>query len=284
MIALNDIPRYGSGLGYRSELEDPIMESIGSIDFVEVLADRFVEDTHALSTLRTIATAVPVVPHGTGLSLGWAGDFDRDYLAGIRRVIDVTGASYYSEHLCMTSVPGIDLGHLSPIQYSDELLKVIIRKVDLIQAFLERPLILENLSFVVRMPGSQYTEAEFFDRLTNATGCGMLLDLTNLYTNSVNFKFDPYLALESYPLESVVQVHLAGGTWKGEFLVDSHSRLVPEPVWKLLEFLASRVRVRAVLIEHDQSFPEFSLLLDQVVRARQILGGGRSAAQGSRPV
>jgi uncharacterized protein (UPF0276 family) len=145
--------------------------------------------------------------------------------------------------------------------------------VNVIQGALDRPLVLENLTFVVRFPGSQYTEAEFLHRLTQATGCGLLLDLTNLYINAINYGFDPYAAIATYPLDSVVQVHLAGGTWKEQRLVDSHSRLVPEPVWQLLEYLTSRTQLRAALIEHDQSFPEFRLLLNQISRARLILTG-----------
>lgn len=271
MNALNEIPYYGSGIGYRPELAQSIQESAESIDFVEVLADRYIAEVTALPELREIASEIPVIPHGTRLSLGWAGKVDREYLAGMRRVIDVTGASYYSEHLSMTSVPGIDLGHLSPIPYSDELLRVLIGKVNIIQDALDRPLVLENLTFVVRFPGSQYTEAEFLHRLTQATGCGLLLDLTNLYINATNFGFDPYDAIAAYPLGSVVQVHLAGGAWKEQRLVDSHSQLVPEPVWRLLEYLTPRTQLRAALIEHDQSFPEFPLLLSQISRARQIL-------------
>lgn len=271
MTLIEEIPDCGSGIGYRPDLNDSIFEHATSIDFIEVLADKYIHGAESLTHLRDLSDKFRVVPHGTGLSLGWPGAVDAQYLAGMRRVTAATRAPYYSEHLSVTSVPGIDLGHLSPLQYSDELLEAIIRKTNSIQSYLGKPLVLENLTFTVQIPGSQYSEAEFLHRLTKATGCGLLLDLTNLYTNSVNLGFDPCAAIESYPLECVVQVHLAGGRWYEGRLIDSHSELVPEEVWRLLEYLAARTRVRAALVEHDSAFPDFRLLLDQVTRARRIL-------------
>lgn len=275
MTLIEEIPNCGSGIGYRPELSDSIFEFADSIDFIEVLADKYIHGAESLAHLRGLSNKFRVVPHGTGLSLGWSGAVDAQYLAGMRRVSAAAKAPYYSEHLSLTSVPGIDLGHLSPLQYSDELLDAIIRKTKSIQSYLGKPLVLENLTYIVQIPGSQYSEAEFLHRLTKATGCGLLLDLTNLYTNSVNLDFDAYAAIESYPLEHVVQVHLAGGRWYDGRLIDSHSELVAEEVWSLLEYLADRTRVRAALVEHDSAFPEFGLLLDQVTRARRILAKSR---------
>jgi hypothetical protein len=273
------VPYFGSGLGYRREIREQILASRERIDVLEVVADQYVQNPRKLDELRELCDTFPVIPHGIGLSPGSAAPPDREYLAGIRKVCDITGISFYSEHLCMTRAPGIDLGHLSPLWYTEEVLAQTVRNVRLTQEVLGRPLALENISYVLEIPGATMTQAEFFHRLVEATGCGILLDITNVFINSVNHHFDCDELLDRMPIDRVVKVHLAGGFWSQGVLVDAHSEEVQEESWSLLEKVVQRVDVKACILEHDANFPEsLDPLLLQVDRARAILNRRSRAA------
>jgi uncharacterized protein (UPF0276 family) len=172
----------------------------------------------------------------------------------------------------VTKAPGINLGHLSPLWFTEETLHRVIDNVSFVQDYLGKPLILENLTSFFDIPGGTISQEDFFHRLVAATGCGVLLDITNVYINSVNHHFDPLAFLARLPLEQVVQVHLAGGLWLNDrILADTHSEPVQKESWDLLKALVARCRVRGVIIEHDANFPEMDLLLQQIRRARQIV-------------
>ncbi|HVS00664.1 MAG TPA: DUF692 domain-containing protein [Thermoanaerobaculia bacterium] len=276
---ISAVPFLGSGLGYRREIRDQIFGARDAIDVLEVIADPYVQSPGRLDELRELCDAFPVIPHGVGLSPGSAQPPDREYLAGIRKVSDITGMPFYSEHLCMTRAPGIDLGHLAPLWYTEEVLADTIRNVEITQDALGKPLVLENITYVLEIPGATLTQTEFFDRLVEATGCGVLLDITNVFINSVNHRFDSDEFLDRMPLQRVVKVHLAGGLWHQGVLVDGHSEVVQEESWTLLEKLVRRTGVKACILEHDANFPEsIDVLLRQVARARSILTRQSQAA------
>jgi hypothetical protein len=244
------------------------------LDFVEVLADHFF--THP-DELKKIAEVFTVIPHGVGLSIGTAGPVDQEYLAAARRVSDVSDAPYYTDHVCMTRVPGIDLGHLAPLWFNEEILSSTIANVRQVQEYLGKPLVLETITNLVADPDPAMSQTEFFGRLTEETDCGILLDVTNVYTNSVNHIFDPAAFIRELPLEHVIQVHLAGGQWQNGVLIDSHSRPVPDEVWELYGGLCEKADVRAVVLEQDNDLSELPPLLEQVWRARRIMKHDDSA-------
>jgi uncharacterized protein (UPF0276 family) len=221
--------------------------------------------------LARLGEQFPVIPHGVNLSIGRAGNLDWAYLKELKEVGEISGAPYYSDHLALTSLPGIDLGHLSPVWYTEESLKVVIENVRTVQEYLEKPLILENIAYSLAIPGATIGEPEFFRYLVEATGCGILLDLTNLYLNSVNHKFETQAYLDRFPVERVVQVHLAGGFWQDDFLVDGHSEPVHQESWRLLEDLVRRVALKGAVIERDQNFSDFEGLAVEVAHARKII-------------
>jgi hypothetical protein len=267
---VKEIPYLGSGLGYRRELKQEILAAREKIDFLEVLTDQF-QPAWMIEELEQLCDVFPVIPHGIGLSVGSMIPLDKDYLRAIKRISDITGSPFYSEHLCVTRAPGIDIGHLSPLWFTEETLENTVRNVSSIQDYLGKSLILENVTYTFDIPGGSISQTEFFNRLVDATNCGVLLDVTNVYINSVNHKFDPLAFIEQMPLESVVQIHLAGGYWSQGILVDGHSEPVQEESWKLLEALAARCKVRGAILEHDDNFPEWTIMLEQIGRARQII-------------
>lgn len=171
----------------------------------------------------------------------------------------------------MTKTPGCYIGHLAPLWFSEELLQHVIRRVHMLQDYLEKPLILENVTYMLEIPSSPMSQTEFFQRLVEATGCGILLDVTNVFINAANHAFDARQFVAHMPLSHLVQVHIAGGYQRGGWYVDGHSELVPPDIFSLFEYLVSLCQVKSVIFEHDAHFPPIADLLQQMDRARAIV-------------
>ncbi len=270
--AIDQIPFLGSGIGYRRQIGKELIAHSASIDFFEIVSEQFLNRPADLEELEELAERAQCIPHGLGLSVGSAEPAPAAYLSSIRELIQITGAPYYSEHLAITHVPGIEIGHLSPIQRTQEALDITVQNVNRAQDMLGVPLILENVTYQFEIPGAEMPEPAFLTEVTERTGCGMLLDVTNLRTNSVNHKFDPLKMLNDLPLSQVVQIHLAGGYWDGDTLIDGHCAEIEEGTWTLLDALLERTPVRGSILEHDIDFPsDVNVLINQLGRARGAL-------------
>ncbi|GHO59239.1 DUF692 domain-containing protein [Ktedonobacter robiniae] len=265
------IPALGVGIGYRSELREGIFSNREHIDFLEIITENYLSHPDAHRSLEELCDHFPVIPHGVDLSIGSMMQFDRTYLKAIKRISDMTKAPYYSEHLCMTKTPGRYIGHLAPLWFSEDVLQHSIRRVQMLQEYLEKPLILENVTYMLEIPSSPMGQTEFFQRLVEATGCGILLDVTNVFINAANHGFDARKFIEQMPLSHLVQVHLAGGYQRGSWYVDGHSELVPPDIFHLFAYLVSRCQVKSVIFEHDAHFPPIADLLQQIDQARAIV-------------
>lgn len=276
---LASIPHHGSGIGFRSELKEAIWAHRDQIDCVEIITDRYIEHPQLLEELEETCSRIRVIPHGIGLSVG-SPQLRRGYLDEVRRICEITRAPYYSEHLCMTSAPGIDIGHLAPLWFTEEVLANTIANVNRLQDHLGRPLVLENTTYPFEIPDADMSQAEFFRRMVGATGCGILLDITNVRINAENHGFDPVAFLDELPLDHVVQLHLAGGYRDHDGkIIDGHCAKVDDETWDLLAIFAAKAQPLGSILEHDSEFPDdFSPILDTVVRARAILGWNGSSA------
>jgi hypothetical protein len=282
MTQVKDIPYIGAGMGYRRDLRDGTLAAGGELGLLEIVTEHFIQRPRQLDELAELVQQFAIVLHSLNLSVGSATPIDYDYLRSVRRILEVSKAPYQSDHLCMSRMPGINMGHLTPIWLTRSLLELVVRKVDAIQSFLGKPLVLETITYYFEIPMGDISQPAFFRELVERTGCGILMDIANLDINASNHGFDPIAYLEEMPLDHVVQVHLAGGHRTLERREDSHSELVEESTWKLFDALAARTKVKAVILEHDQNFPEFSVLLDEVKRAQRILDQHYGAAQEPR--
>ncbi|MBV2354691.1 DUF692 domain-containing protein [Streptomyces sp. J2-1] len=269
-IDLGFAPTYGAGLGYRKELIEEFAQRRQELDVVEILADQWLGDP-GYHGLRGVAHEFPTVVHGVGMSVAGAGRISGDYLAELRRITEICAAPFYSEHLAMTHVPGMDSGHLCPPVISEESLRTCIRNVDQAQDALGVPLALENITYSFSLGGDHLAAASFFTELVTATGCLILLDVCNLYINSRNHSFDPLGYLDALPVDRVVQVHLAGGVVAstGQY-IDSHSESIGDGIWQLAAETAKRCRPSAVIVERDQNFPDMDALVKEVATSRDI--------------
>ena len=218
--------------------------------------------------------------HALKLSPGSLDHPARDYLTALKTIAHENGAAAVSDHLGFTRDvrDGVELGHFSPCPLTQESLDTVCRNIDYIQKFL-RPFdfYIENIAYLFRLQGTM-SEASFLSRLLERTGCGWLLDVTNVYANATNFEFDPYAFIaEVLPSAPRVQVHLAGGYFDQQvaMYIDSHSHPIPEAVWDLYRYALAigAGKVDAVFVERDQNFPDETGWRDEIRQVRDIAAG-----------
>jgi uncharacterized protein len=261
----------GVGLGFRRPLMGQIFLQQPRIDFLEIIADHYLGGAPERDEeLALLAAHFPLVPHGIGLSLGSAEGVDRDYLRMLAALVRLLDPPWWSEHLSFTRAGGVDIGHLAPMPFTWEAVEVVCRNVQIVQAAVEAPLILENVTYMVALPGAEMTEAQFIAEVSERCDCGLLLDVTNLYTNAANHGYDARGFLDELPLERVVQLHFAGGVWEGGVLVDSHSEATHAEAWELMDAVLTRVPVPGAVLERDEKLPPLSELLGELDHAREI--------------
>ena len=269
---LSGLPAFGVGLGFRREIAREILAHADAFDFLEVISDHYLDPTaDETRELERLRARFPLVPHGLNLSVGTAGPFDDDYARAVGRLVARLGAPWWSDHLAMTRAGGIDIGHLAPIPFTREALDVVCTNVRQAQAAVPVPFVIEHIASPLVQPGAEMTEAAFVSAILERTGAGLLLDLMNVYANAWNHGSDPYAFLGGIPLDRVVYVHVIGGRFEDGVLVDSHSDRTPDVVWDMLGWVARRATLKGVVIEWDEGFPSFEILIEEAARAREVL-------------
>jgi len=275
---LKKIPYYGVGIGLRNEIGEQTMCHKNEIDTLEIISERFFNKPAPVwDYLRNFADNFPIIPHGVKLSIASADKTDPEFLKNMKKLCEFVVAPYYSDHFALTRLPGADIGHLSPIWFTKESLEIIVEKIDTIQDFLGIPLVLENINSMFTVSEADFEEPEFIAKVCERTGCGALLDLTNVYINTHNNRSDPYDFLGRFPLDYVVQIHLAGGMIRNDWFYDTHSEKIAginDGVWSLLEWTIKRCDIKSLIIERDQNFKDDfdDMLLQDIRRARSIIG------------
>lgn len=266
-----DLPNLGLGVGLRSVHFPYILENKPAVDWFEVISENFI-DSHGRPrmVLDEIAQHYPVVMHGVSLSIGSTDPLNFDYLAKLKKLAKQINAVWVSDHLCWTGVAGVNTHDLLPVVLNEESLAHVTERIKQVQDFLERPLILENPSSYVTFAQSTIPEWEFLVRMSDDTGCGLLLDVNNVYVSCMNHDLDPNEYVDAIPAEKVVQCHLAGHTDCGTHLIDTHDQSVIEPVWNLYSKLHQKTGGVSTLLEWDAHIPSFEEVHAEVLLARQF--------------
>ena len=267
------LPNLGIGLGLRTTHYAHILGHRPKVDWFEILSENYMQ-THGrpLHFLDRIAEAYPIVMHGVSLSIGSTDPLNRDYLAELGRLRDRTRARWVSDHLCWTGAMGKNTHDLLPLPYTEEALRHVIRRVREVQDFLGAPIALENPSTYLEFHGSTLTEWEFLTALVREAGCGLLLDVNNVYVSAKNHGFDPATYLDGIPFDHVVQIHVSGHTDHGTHIVDTHIGPVVDPVWHLLGEAYRRAGGASVLLEWDAEIPSFETTHAEALRAHEFIG------------
>jgi uncharacterized protein (UPF0276 family) len=267
----------GGGVSYRRAHRAALLGPGRGPEVLEVMPEHFFAHPGEIDAL---AERYPLVFHCVGLSVGTAVDdvrgdeLTRAQLGRVRQLVRRTEPLFVSDHLAFTRAPnGTDLGHLCPLPHNEETYALVAARVRVWQDELEVPLALENIAHPFVWPGDTMSEATFFRRLAEDTGCGLLLDVTNLLYDARNFGRAPEALLQEYPLETAWSLHLAGGVHssRDRFWNDTHDHPIDEEVFALLPALRERARLQAAIVERDRRLPPLDELMAEARRAAEIL-------------
>jgi len=268
----NNLPNLGVGFGYRDVYRTDVFRNESEIDFLEITADHFFDPTpKTTELLRLLSERFAIIPHGLALSLGSAEGLDRSYLAKLKKLVHQLDPPWWSEHIAFTRAGGIDIGHLTPLPKTKETLRVLRENIRIATEEIEKPLILENITQTISFPQDTLDEASFLGELVDENDCGLLLDVTNLYINSINYRFDPLDVLHRLPPDRIVQLHFVGYYDDGKTLIDSHAHSTNPEIWHLLEEVIQFANVQGAILERDEHFPPFPELLLELVQMRKIM-------------
>ena len=262
---------HGAGLGLRRALLGPLQETPGAaIDFFEVAPENWINVGGRLGkTFRAFTERYPFVCHGLSLSLGSPAPLDETLLHKIRRLLDEHGIRTYSEHLSFCSDDG-HLYDLMPIPYTEAAVEWVAARIRRAQDILGRRIAIENVSCYAT-PGAEMSEADFTVAVLERADCDLLLDVNNVYVNSVNHRFDAAQFIAAIPAHRVAYMHIAGHYNEApDLIVDSHAAPIIDPVFALLDRAYARFGVKPTLLERDFNFPPLAELLGELARIREI--------------
>ena len=271
-----------AGIGLRAQHYREVLEQRPAIGWFEVHSENYFGDGGApLNYLEQIRAHYPLSLHGVGLSLGSADDLNRAHLQKLRALIERFEPALVSEHLCWSSIGGRYLNDLLPLPYTEEALHHVGARIREAQDFLGRQILIENVSSYLEFAHSTIPEWEFLAAVTAASGCGILLDVNNVYVSAMNHGFDAARYLRALPTAAIREMHLAGFSVNryedGEILIDTHGAPVAEPVWTLYRQALRQFGPLPTLIEWDTDIPPLAVLQDEMRRADAILNEERHA-------
>ncbi len=266
-----DIP-VRAGIGLRAPHYRELIASTPDIGWLEVHSENYFGDGgQPLHYLERLRENYPLSLHGVGLSIGSADDPNRDHIDRLKKLIRRFEPGFVSDHLCWSSVGGRYLNDLVPLPYTEEALAQACRNVGEVQDSLGRQILIENVSSYLQYRHSTLPEWAFVAEVAHATGCGILLDVNNIYVSAINHGFDPLRYIDAIPPSAVAEIHLAGFDECDGLLIDTHGRRVASEVWSLYQETLARLGPRPTLIEWDTDLPALSVLLDEARLADRCL-------------
>lgn len=268
---MNTRPYLGYGLGLRKEHYTTILDEQPAVDWFEILSENYMVDGgKPLYYLDRIREQYPMVMHGVSLSIGGTDPLNQDYLARLKALAKRVQPAWISDHLCWTGVHGTNLHDLMPLPYTEETVRHVAQRVSQVQDHLGQRILLENVSSYVAFRDSEFTEWEFLRKVAEQADCLILLDINNIHVSAFNHNFDPYDYLAGIPVERVYQFHLAGHSYEGDLIIDTHDHPIIDPVWELYSAAVRRFGYVSTMIERDDNIPPLANLLSELAQARQI--------------
>jgi uncharacterized protein (UPF0276 family) len=268
------LPDLGLGVGLRNKHFHHLLHNPPVVDWFEIISENYMDDYgFARHVLMHIRKDVPVVMHGVSLSIGSTDPLNMAYLRKLKQLAGEIEPMWISDHLCWTGVMGVNTHDLLPMPLTQESLDHVITRVNQVQDFLGRPLILENPSTYLEFKASEIPEWEFLSTIATTTGCGLLLDVNNVFVSAHNHGFDAEHYINSLPHRHIVQVHIAGPTDYGDLLVDTHDSPVPHKVWQLYKLAHQLTGGVSTLLEWDANIPDYPELVEELFKAKKVLKG-----------
>ena len=265
------------GVGYKPQHYNDIMDANGRLGWLEIHAENYMGNGgRPIAQLRHLAERFPISVHGVGLSIGGEGDLDAEHLARLKHLIEWLNPASFSEHLAWSTHDSHFFNDLLPLPYTPKTLDRVAAHIAQVQETVGRRMLLENPSSYLAFAESTMSETDFLRELVQRAGCGLLLDVNNVFVSATNLKTSPQAYIDDFPLEAVGEVHLGGHDEDEDetgapLLIDSHGKAVVDPVWALLDYTLAKSGPKPLLIEWDTDVPEWSILAAEIARADQAL-------------
>lgn len=265
------LPDLGVGAGLRVPHYAHVFEHRPAIDFFEIISENFmVAGGKPLYHLERALEIYPLILHGVSLNLGGPEPLDRDYLRRLKALVRRVDPPWLSDHLCWCGAGDAHLHDLLPLPYTEQVVQRVSERARQVQDFLELPFAVENTSSYLTYRESTWSEAEFVGEVVERADIGLMLDVNNVYVSAHNHGFDPHAYIRALPHERVIQIHLAGHTDRGTYLLDTHQGHISPEVWALYERTIALTGPVSTVIEWDEQIPEFSVLQAEVEQARLV--------------
>ncbi len=265
------------GVGYKPQHFADITTDPGTVGWIEIHAENYMGDGgRPLAQLRHLRETFPISAHGVGLSIGGEGRLDPEHLARLKHLNDWLQPASFSEHLAWSTHGAEFLNDLLPLPYTNATLNRVADHIDELQSTIGRKMLLENPSSYLAFAESTMSETDFLREIAKRTGCGLLLDVNNVFVSATNLDTDPIAYIDDFPLDHVGEVHLGGHDEDEDdhgapLLIDSHGREVADPVWTLCDYTLKKSGARPTLIEWDNNVPDWQTLEAEAQRADAIL-------------
>jgi len=261
----------GFGLGLRIPHFEEVLSSQPNVDWFEILSENFmVAGGKPRYYLAAVAEQYPVVMHGVSMSLGSVSTLDHHYLGQLKQLVKEVKPRWISDHLCFSQVDGVNSHDLLPMPYTEEAIDHVASRIRQVQDFLGQQMLLENVSSYLSYQDSTMTEWEFYNEVCQRADCFMLLDINNIYVSARNHQFDPLDYLNAINPSRVRQIHLAGHSDYGDYVIDTHDHPVCDPVWSLYDSAIKRLGAISTMIERDDNIPALDELIKELDIARRI--------------
>ena len=265
----------GVGLGLRPDHYAHILAEYPPVPWFEVISENYMglgetSGGPPIQILESVRENYPIVFHGVSLSIGSVDPLSLSYLKRLKALAKRFEPAWISDHICWTGVHGENLHDLLPLPYTKETVDHLVPRIQQVQDFLGRTLVLENVSSYLSYSHSEMTEWEFISEINKRSGCQLLLDINNIYVSSFNHSFDPIKFLKGVPVKAITQMHLAGYSDCGHYLIDTHDHPVTDPVWSLYREAVRIFGAVPTLIEWDAQIPEFYVLAEEMKKAQKI--------------
>ncbi|MDE4131989.1 DUF692 domain-containing protein [Phaeobacter sp. QD34_3] len=267
------------GVGYKPQHFDALIrapehrDGPGPVRWLEIHAENYMGDGgRPLAQLRHLAERYAISVHGVGLSIGGEGPLDADHLTRLKSLVGWLNPASFSEHLAWSTHDSHFLNDLLPLPYTKATLSRVCAHIDQLQDAIGRKMLLENPSSYLAFAESDWSEPDFLAEVSRRTGCGLLLDVNNVFVSATNLEFSPTGYIDAFALDKVGEIHLGGHDEDEDdhgapLLIDSHGREVVDPVWSLLDYTLDKSGPKPILIEWDTDVPDWPVLLNEAVRA-----------------
>ncbi len=273
---INNLPN-APGVGFKAQHFEALLADPGPVRWVEVHAENYMGDGgRPLAQLSALQEDFALSVHGVGLSIGGEEPLDQDHLTRLKRLCDRVQPASFSEHLAWSTHGAEYLSDLLPLPYTEQTLTQVAQHIDEVQQVLGRRMLLENPSSYLAFDSSTLSETDFLAELVRRSGCGLLLDVNNVFISATNLGLSPQAYIDAFPTDHVGEIHVGGHDTDTDehgalLLIDSHGKPVVDPVWELLRYTLAQTGPKPVLVEWDNDVPDWPVLRAEAERAEQVL-------------